>query len=157
MSFDPDQFRSLIRRSLMRIGMESESAVELLMLTAAHESHLGTYLHQVRGPAIGVFQVEPLTHMDHWRYLKVKKRTDPALFARVTKGLGVEEPDLFRLESDLNYQIIDARVHYYMIPEPLPRWNDIPALARYWDVHYNRNPDKGFPEQAVKDYLRYGR
>ena len=41
--------------------------------------------------------MEPLTHLDHWRYLNVKKRTDPALFTRVTKGLGVQETDLFIL------------------------------------------------------------
>lgn len=36
-------------------------AAELLMKIAAHESSGGTYLHQIRGPAIGPWQMEPGT------------------------------------------------------------------------------------------------
>lgn len=155
MSFDPPQFRSLINRTLKRMDMFSKDATELLMLTSAHESHLGRYIRQVRGPALGVFQVEPLTHNDHFRYLNVKNGTDPDLYDRVTSVMGAQEPDLLRLESDLVFQIADARLHYYMIPEPLPLWSDILGMAEYWDTHFNRNPARGFPEDAARDYYKY--
>jgi hypothetical protein len=37
------------------------TAADLLMATAAVETALGTYLLQIKGPARGVFQVEPAT------------------------------------------------------------------------------------------------
>lgn len=39
----------------------SESAVNLLLMTAAHESRGGTYLKQINGPALGVYQMDQLT------------------------------------------------------------------------------------------------
>ena len=65
MSIDAQQFREEIVRPVLEHldaadpGIDSPNAEELLMLTAATESQLGRYLRQVRGPAIGVFQVEP--------------------------------------------------------------------------------------------------
>ena len=49
------------------LGLNSPSAVQLLLGTAAQESHMGHYLVQVRGPAIGMYQMEPNTYLDIWR------------------------------------------------------------------------------------------
>lgn len=156
MSFHPEQFRSLITRTLKSIDKYSPDAVELLMLTAAHESLLGHYLYQYGGgPALGVFQCEPATHLDHWRYLNIKRNSDPALYNIIIGALGTDAPDLLRLESDLVYQIVDCRLHYLMIPQPLPPLSDVIGMARYWDTHWNRNPEKGFPTQAVENYFKY--
>ena len=75
MSFDARQFRECIIRPTLR-ALEPEIphslvAEELLMLTAAHESHLGTYLKQKGGPALGIYQMEPATYRDlHENFLR---------------------------------------------------------------------------------------
>jgi hypothetical protein len=72
MAFDKKQFRDLIQRTLQDLGMHSESAVNLLLGTAAQESQFGTYFRQIGGgPALGVFQMEPDTEIDIWdNYLR---------------------------------------------------------------------------------------
>ena len=49
-------------------GAEAEYAAVLLTGsgTAAVESRMGTYLRQIGGPALGIWQVEPATHLDCW-------------------------------------------------------------------------------------------
>lgn len=63
MSFDKNQFRSLILRVLTNVdpALCSDAAVNLLLGTAAQESEFGKYIRQIRGPALGVFQMEPAT------------------------------------------------------------------------------------------------
>ena len=66
MAFNAQQFRNLIiEPTLEAIGMNSTSAVELLLGTMATESWAGTYIKQIKnGPALGVYQMEPATHDD---------------------------------------------------------------------------------------------
>ena len=57
MSFNSDQFESVIRDALESFDgviPVSDSAVFLLMGTAAQESSFGTYMRQLNGPARGV-------------------------------------------------------------------------------------------------------
>ncbi len=132
--------------------MWSESAEELLLGTAAHESHLGKYRYQVGGgPALGVYQMEPATLVDIYdNYLAFRPKKQ-VLVKQVT---GVDGPDLYSLKYDAVYATVMARLHYWRVPEPLPPPYDIPALANYWDDHYNKNPAKGFPGQWIEDYQR---
>ena len=57
----------IIIPTLQFIGLYSESAVNLLLGTAAQESHMGTYLTQIKGPALSIYQIEPKTHADIWK------------------------------------------------------------------------------------------
>ena len=51
----------------------SDDAVQLLLFTCAVESDGGTYLKQLKGPALGIYQMEPETHNDIWQnYIKSK-------------------------------------------------------------------------------------
>lgn len=152
MSFDCDQFRALIRSTLqMTKDLWSPEAEELLLGTAAHESHLGTYLRQIKGPARGAFGMEPANERDIWNnYLTFRPdRVDELGFI-----CGVVMPSDSALEADLRYQILMARLHYRRIKQPLPHIDDLSGQAEYWDRHYNRNPHKGWPRQYIADYLR---
>jgi hypothetical protein len=149
--FDPQQFRGLVIDVLKELGLEipySDVAVELLMLTAAHESLMGTYLRQVKGPARGVFQMEPATEQDIYdNYLAFKPN-----LAHLVLGFRMQQTDIPDLESNLAYQIAMARVHYYRVPEPLPKSSDPVKLAEYWKEHYNTHKGKGKVEDAVNHY-----
>jgi hypothetical protein len=155
MSICPEHFREMIQETLMPVDLWTQSAEELLIGTAAQESHLGTYLFQLGGgPAVGVYQMEPSTHSDIWdNYLLFR----PELVQKVDFTCGVAECDHYALKYDLRYQTIMARIHYRRVKEPLPKWTDVFAQSVYWDRHWNRNPDKGFPEQYRDNYFKYVR
>ena len=155
--FDPKQFRELIKDVLTEYArlsgyhsVASDDAVELLMLTAAQESHLGTYLRQMSGPARGVFQIEPATHGDLMsNFLRFK----PELFNAMTAFRADTMGDL-NLRGNLPYQIIIARLVYFRKTEPLPSKDDVQAMAQYWKKHYNTPLGKGTVEEAVRNYKR---
>jgi hypothetical protein len=141
--YNKTQLRDLITRVLKEANLYSESAVELLMLTAACESKLGTYLRQVRGPAMGAFQMEPFTHDDIW------KTHGNKLSALEIDG------DSDKLEYDLKYAILMSRMHYLRIPAPLPEAHDVDGLAQYWKKYYNTHLGKGTVAKAKSMYERY--
>jgi len=149
---DPKELRKTIGKILARMGMNSPAAVNLLLGTAAHESHLGRWTRQMGGgPARGIYQMEPDTEKDIWEnYLKFR----PHLVTILTAVTGVTGPDPEQLEHNLTYATAMARLHYWRENEPLPAYNDIPALAKYWDDHYNKNPNKGHVWEFIQNYTR---
>lgn len=152
MAFNSDQFRDVISRVLKDAGLYSDAAVELLMMTAAVESNFGTYLNQVNGPALGVFQMEPNTHDDIWdNYLRYKGN----LYELVSEYQTIVDGSYQQLETNLAYAIVMTRVHYLRVPEPLPNAADQLGLAQYWKEHYNTRHGKGKIEHAIEKYRRY--
>lgn len=146
MSIHPGQLREyIVRPVLRRLGKYSEGAEELLMLTAATESLCGEYLHQVGGPALGLFQMEPATHDDIWEnYLKYK----PEL-AAIVKQFGHHTREL---PGNLYYATAMARIHYLRVPDALPSPMDVQGLAQYWKDHYNTHLGAGDPAEASEKY-----
>lgn len=152
---DPDQLRELIKDVLEEMDLYSESAVELLMMTACQESHCGRYIKQLGGgPALGIFQMEPATHSDLWMNYLVYKRHLVDKINHVAGTTSVD--DNLTLRGNLIYQIAMARIHYLRVPERLPRATDVEGMARYWKKYYNTYLGKGTVEEAVGNYRRYG-
>lgn len=152
--FDKDQFSQLIHDTLISIdsSVYSPAAVNLLLGTAAQESKFGTYIQQIKGPALGVFQMEPTTEQDIWEnFLKYK----PYLRDMVVNTTGVKHPDADHLRGNLLYQITMARLHYFRVPELLPSGSDIIGMARYWKKYYNTPLGKGTEEEFQENYTRY--
>jgi hypothetical protein len=145
-----DQLRALIRDVLTQVGLYSNSAEELLMLTAAVESKLGYYIRQVGGPAKGIFQMEPNTEEDIWEnYLAYKGELSYKITSKFMTN------NLAELEWNLAYQIIMARIHYLRVPEPLPHPLDKVGLATYWKKYYNTSAGKGTVAKAIDAYEEY--
>ena len=142
MSFHAQQFRSLIERTLEDFGLNSESAVELLLGTAAAESEFGKYLMQLGGPAIGIFQMEPRTY--EWLQGKYVDQFFP---------LGRRPAE--DMEWDLRFAILLARLRYRVVPTPLPEASDVYGLAHYWKTHYNTLSGRGTVENFVSRYRKY--
>ncbi len=149
---DAQQLRELITDVLLELDLYSADACELLMLTAAQESHLGHYLKQVgEGPAKGIFQCEVATEKDiHTNFLRFK----PELKKRVAALVGEADYNNLQLRGNLLYQIAMARLHYYRRPEALPSRQNVAAMAGYWKKHYNTHLGKGTVEEAVSNYER---
>jgi hypothetical protein len=157
MSFDSDQFREAITQTL-NIAAEitskplaTESAIELLMLTAAQESHLGRYIEQVHGPADGVFQMEPRTLADVIDWCKRHKGFEslPELYAN---EVGDYSDDA---TLNLPFQIVMARVYYWRKTDPLPPVENIEGLAYYWKKHFNTFLGAGRVCEAEENYRKY--
>ena len=147
---EPSQLRELITNTLRETQLYSESAVELLMLTAAVESQLGYYIKQKHGPALGIFQMEPATAQDIWEnYLTYNSRLQEQVEGIHTMAYIKE------LEWDLKYAILMARIHYLRVPSALPPADDIQGLAWYWKKHYNTIKGKGTVPKAIAAYQRY--
>ena len=153
MAFNKEQFRELIEDVLREANLYSPSAVELLMLTCAVESNFGTYIKQIKGPALGVFQMEPFTHNDIWaNYLTHKDElVEIALWPHTSE----QGNELVSLKTNLAYQILMARIHYLRYPYPLPDADDIEGLAEYWKRLYNTRHGKGTVKKAIEKYKEY--
>ena len=164
-----EQLRDLICRVLTDSVMYSVEAQELLLMTAAVESNLGHYIRQVKGPALGIFQVEPKTELDIIRnYVDYRKPLKIMLGKRMIHGFA-DDALYPLLETDLVYQILMARIHYLRVPEALPKaswlyfgednkkphplW--IEDMANYYKTFWNTKLGKATPEKAIKAYERY--
>lgn len=142
----------------------SEEAVDLLMMTAAHESKGGTYLKQINGPALGVYQMEPTTHYDIYKnYLRFNPKIK-SLLEDFTINAGILLQEGEDMVFNLAYATAMARVHYYRVPEALPKkdvrdW-DIEGmylyrLAEYAKKYYNTYLGKAEPEDYYKDFIAW--
>lgn len=149
---NPDQLRNLIQVTLKSFDRRipySEEAVELLMMTAAHESRLGQYIHQIEGPAMGIFQMEPSTFEDiQENYLHFK-----GLLRQETHKYFVDGWDPSEISWNLKAAIIMARLHYYRVKEALPDISEgQEELAAYAKIHWNTTAGKATPEDYLKAY-----
>lgn len=150
--FNSAQFRSLVSGVCAGLNLYSPAAVNLLLGTAAQESGFGTYLKQIKGPALGVFQMEPATETDIWKnYLSYQTE----LRGRVIQVSGVSGPTRLHLKGNLIYQIALCRLHYLRRPEPLPAADDLPELAGYWKAYYNTPQGRGTEDEFLENYRRY--
>ena len=136
----------------------SDNAVELLMMTQAHESNGGYFLKQEGGPALGIYQMEPATHFDIWEnYLNYMDNDLPDIVSHMAGcSFGERENHLF----DLVYATAMARVHYYRDPEPLPdgdifHGNTLWSLAKYAKRVWNTDAGKATVRDYHDKYLKY--
>lgn len=154
----------VIEPTLHRMGMYSEAAVNLLLGTAAQESAMGEYIHQVGGPALGIYQIEMPTAND-WlkRYIPLHKAIgdrftagimmlgDRKLRFKLIKNIAIHD----KLIGDLVFQTALCRIGYYMRPEPLPRADDVEGLARYWKKYHNTAMGRGTELEFKANYMHY--
>jgi hypothetical protein len=150
MSIDTKQLKLyVVIPTLTDLNLWSDSATNLLLGTCAQESAMGTYLKQVVGPALGIYQIEPATHADVWdNYLRFK----PDLAHKV---LSLGKRDDKSLITNLAYATAIARIIYLRVAAPLPGSADIEGLARYWKQYYNTPLGKGCVADFIANYKKY--
>lgn len=146
------QLRKLVNETLMELdpvikySMEAEN---LMMGTIAQESHLAIYIEQLRGPALGICQMEPATHDDIWaNWLEYKKEIFNKIVLLTTQGPNADE-----MRWNLKYAIAMCRVFYLRKPGAIPF--GIQGQAEYWKKHYNTYLGAGTVEEYVRNYKRF--
>jgi hypothetical protein len=134
--FKAIQLRELIiQPTLNDLVLQSPEAEELLMFTCAVESGGGTYLKQLNGPALGIYQMEPATYNDLWQNYIAK---NPGLMMILLHNFDVRNmPSEDRLIYDLRYATAMCRIHYKRFQSPLPPANDVQAIWEYYKKFYN--------------------
>lgn len=150
---DVDQLRRfIIRPTLTRLDLWSQTAENLVLGTALHESHT-TYVMQIRGPAMGLYQMEPSTHYDiHKNFLSYQRELRFAVYKLSTHFSG-DMPDPGEMIGNLYYATAMCRIHYRRVKEALPA-NNAGSLTAYWKAHYNTRLGKGTVEQALPHFYR---
>lgn len=155
MSLNVRQFRNyVLKPTLQRLNMDGKGAEALLLGTAAVESKFH-YLKQNGGPALGIFQIEPITLwdiVDRW----LAPQRDLRESCKVAFGFDPCELELLTLErlcvGHLGFAVGLARFKYRMDPNPIPLAEDLPGLAAYWKRVYNTHLGAGTPEKFIQAY-----
>jgi hypothetical protein len=152
MGINASQLRfKVIRPVLANLKLWSQAAENLVIGTCAQESLLGTYITQVNGPALGIYQCEPATHKDLWEnYINFNQNLKAKILEYVkTDDIAFLEGELI---VNLAYATAIARIHYLRIKEALPDAASPYDLGMYWKKYYNTRLGKGTPEEFVKNY-----
>lgn len=121
-------------------------------MTAAHESGLGHYTRQIKGPALGLYQMEPATMIGAYKNW-ISYRPDVA--RKIIETSGVNGRDRGQLQFNPIYSTIMARIKYRRAPGALPPASDTWALAEYAKDHYNTLLGKATPEKYYDAYRRF--
>lgn len=152
----------IVRPILKKFELWSPSAENLLLGTAAQESKLGFYIKQigsdftkVGGPALGIYQIEPSTLHDIIDnvYLPIAAKNNSLLHYSIMESSKEEREQ--RLCWDLEFTTIICRLHYCRRKEPLPVYDDIEGLAKYWKKWYNTEKGKGTVEEFIINFKKY--
>lgn len=144
------KFRELIIRPVhLAMGPEFSSlSAELLSYgTALTESDL-SYLQQMGGgPALGLWQMEEATFLDHLEYLERR----PDLRDKVKPFALHWPPKVEELPGNLYLGAAMTRIHYWRKRQPLPDPDDLAGLAHYWKTHFNTILGAG----KISDFLAH--
>lgn len=153
MGISPKHLRKyIVEPTLESIHLHSESAVNLIMGTAAQESLMGFYLHQEGGPALGIYQMEPPTYYDIFKnFLEFRLDLKSSLY-RLINWKEEFEPSPKLIIANLVYATAMTRLHYLRAPAALPSPTNICGLANYWKKYYNTPEGKGTTEDFLNHY-----
>ena len=138
--------KKIIDWTLNEIGMYSPEASEMVYNTGLAESGY-RQLEQIKGPAIGFFQVEPATMRDTWdNYIMYRQDLKNKLWA-----LGYDESnDVQRVMGSIILQVVFCRLKYRRAPQALPECGDLEGQAKYWKRIYNSELGKGTIEHFME-------
>lgn len=122
----------------------SEKVIDMLIETACVESCCGRYIKQIKGPACGIFQIEPKTALDIYNNYITYRQEYKSIYDKLyIKDLSIEQ----NLMYNLAFQIFICRIFYLRIKEAIP--NTRSERANYWKQYYNTNLGKG----KISDYM----
>ncbi len=157
MSLDLSQFKQyIIVPALTVIELDTPQAIELVLGTCIQESRL-QYLKQLgNGPALGVIQMEPMTHDDIWsNFLAYREHLSGKVLSLAAPNSG-SHPTASELIGNLWYACAMCRVHYYRVSASLPAQGDYEGQAAYWKEHYNTFEGSGTEEEYLENWESYG-
>ena len=143
----------IIAPILNKLKLYSAEAEELLIFTCATESHGGSFIVQVGGPALGIYQMEPKTYYNLYEHT-IKGNSHLCYLLGLHFGFS-SLPTEDRLIYDLYYATAMTRIFYFAISEALPSANNTDLIWEYYKKYYNTYLGKAVKEKAIEDYQKF--
>lgn len=124
-----------------------------MIATCANESRGGLYVHQVKGPALGIYQMESVTHDDIWeRFIEHRANLKASLMGTCNfKAL----PDAIDMIWNLQYATLMARIFYLRFPQALPEAGDIDAIWALYKEKYNTRLGSATKDTFMRNYQEF--
>lgn len=151
--FDITQFReNILTPTLDGLQIRDNNLKELLVFTCAVESAGGTYVKQIKGTALGIYQIEPATFSDLWHNFIIR---NPPLVNLLTLNLNLHRvPDPLELITDLKLATVTCALFY--------QWKNVKVLStdeqELWmnyKKYYNTEKGKAEMEPSIKAYRKF--
>lgn len=145
----------IIRPTLEYMGEKyhSPAAEQLLMATAAQETLCGRYLHQIKGPALGIYQMEPATIEDlHRHFINGSINLHFTLVEFRTSAGHQSESNILDVVGNLYYATALARAMYFRFAQPLPEVNDLMGIWKYYKRYWNTNKGAATEEEFLRNW-----
>ena len=146
---NPKHLRYIIEQTLIYIGVPKEEIprwADLLLITAQVESDMGYLLKQVRGPAQGVFQLEPATEKWLWQWLKKNK---PELGDKIRKLRCEAHLGAHEAQYNLAYATAMAYLEYYH-RKTTPVGKSVMEMLQIHKKFYNTDLGKASVSNSLK-------
>ena len=158
---DSSQMKGIISDVINKLGKKyaDPKALELVYNTGLVESKY-VYLKQIKGPAVGCWQIEPWVGVSicndflKFRESLMKKVADSCMLDWKYFIEPSEDDWRYILTTNLAAQIIFCRLHYWRVPKPLPRTLEEQAIQ--WKQYYNTAKGAGTPQHFAEIVSKYG-
>lgn len=147
----------IIEPVLARMGdkFNTKAARQLLLATAAQESHCGSFFKQVKGPALGIYQFEEWVVKDlYTNYLNYRPET-LELVDEFQSPAGKAELGLSSVLGNTFYATAIARMQYFRQPEKMPEFNDFDGMWEYYKKYWNTELGKATEQEFRYNWNRY--
>lgn len=144
------KFKNMIRGVLAAVEdiPAHENVVNLLYETARVESKAGLYIEQIKGPALGVYQIEEPTYHDLMNWLKYKPERYELVMKFYNKELSLRD----NLRKNLLFQTIVCAFHYYRYYRNniVVLGHDKYSRAKMWKDKFNTSAGKGTKQKYME-------
>ncbi len=150
---DVNQFREVIvLPALHGLQLYTKELAELLVFTCAVESAGGTYIKQIHGPAVGIFQIEPAVFTELWVNCIIR---NPSYINLLTMNFHVHQmPKPDELMTDLKLSAAICGL-YYKWKKVNPLQMDAEYLWGLYKEFYNTKNGKAEHETSLKAYAKF--
>lgn len=153
----------VIKPSLKAMGERYSSmpALQLLLVTVAVESSMGKYIKQVKGPALGIFQIEPDSHKDLWdNFINFNPEIKSKLLAMLPDNARGDGPFAMSarhncLISNMAYSACIARLIYFRYPDPMPSFDDKDGMWEFYKKRYNSSLGATTKDKFLDSWKRF--
>lgn len=136
--------------SVLGYGGQGGFAVDLMMETAAQETHCGQHRDPTpNGAGRGLFQIDPIAFNDICRRARP---TDCAMIFN-TWGIDLKKVRHDALDHSPLLSAIFCRLFYKLIPDAIP--SSAEGRAAYWKKHYNTVLGAGSAAEYLVNAKRY--
>ncbi|MCF8218729.1 MAG: hypothetical protein K9J21_07080 [Bacteroidales bacterium] len=152
------QLYNLIEETLVDLAdrsgwnLNGREAVQLVGGTIAIESRMGYYIQQIKGPALGISQIELASFkslVDNFLYYK------PELTNAIREVCNINDFNKEALIYNLKFSICMTRVKYLTDPNPLPKPGQMDTMAGYYKRVYNTPKGKATKRKFKRYFKKY--